>query len=157
MASNYQVSLQHSTPRTIAAVRARLPVARVSAMFPGYLDKVYAAGRAGAVQLDGQNVFVYQDVPDQAGAADVAFGVGTRAPFSAVGEVQPVELPVGEVATTTHWGAYAQLGAAHAAVVEWCRANGHRLTGSRWEVYGHWSDDPAQLRTDIYWLLEANP
>jgi effector-binding domain-containing protein len=157
LASNYQVLLQQSTPRTIAAVRARLPVARVAAMFAGYLDKVYAAGRAGAVQLDGQNVFVYQDVPDHPGAAEVAFGVGTRAPFSAVGEVQPVELPVGEVATTTHWGPYAQLGAAHAAVVEWCRTNGHRMTGSRWEVYDHWSDDPAKLRTDIYYLLKTEP
>lgn len=134
-----------------------MPVKRVPAVFAGYLDKVYAAGRAGAVQLDGQNIFVYHSVPDQADAADVAFGVGTLAPFSAVGEVQPVELPVGDVATTTHWGDYAQLGAAHDAVIEWCRKSGHRLTGSRWEVYGHWSDDPAKLRTDVYYLLNTNP
>jgi len=152
-ANNYRVSLGHTAPRTIAAVRARLPVQRVKAVFREYLDQFYAAGRAGAVKLDGQNVFVYQRVPDQADSADVAFGVGTPAPFATVGNVQPVDVPSGEVAMTTHWGEYSRLGAAHEAVIEWCRTNGHRLSGTRWEVYGHWTDDPAKVRTDIYYLL----
>ena len=75
------------------------------------------------------------------------------APFAPVGEVQPVDLPVGEVAVTTHWGDYSRLGAAHSAVIEWCRSQGHRLSGTRWEVYGHWTDDPSKLRTDVYYLL----
>lgn len=154
MAENYRVSLERSVPRTIAAVKARVPVLRVKSVFRDYLDQVYAAGLSGAVQLDGQNVFVYHSVPDQAGSADVAFGVGTTAPFEGVGNVQPVAVPVGEVATTTHWGEYSRLGAAHDAVLAWCRANGRRLTGTRWEVYGHWTDDPAQLRTDVYYLLD---
>jgi effector-binding domain-containing protein len=149
----YHVSLERGLPRTIAAVRARLPVRQVKAVFRDYLDQVYAAGRAGVVKLDGQNVFVYQRVADQADSADVAFGVGASAPFAAVGKVQPVELPIGNVATTTHWGDYARLGAAHDAVIDWCRTNGHQLSGTRWEVYGHWTDDPAKLRTDVYYLL----
>ena len=152
-AGEYHVSLQQGLPRTIAAVRTRLPVQRVKSVFRDYLDQVYAAVRAGSVTLDGQNVFVYQSVPDQADSADVAFGVGTRAPFAPVGEVQPVDLPVGEVAVTTHWGDYSRLGAAHSAVIEWCRSQGHRLSGTRWEVYGHWTDDPSKLRTDVYYLL----
>ncbi len=27
------------------------------------------------------------------------------------------------------------------------------LAGPSWEVYGHWHEDPAQLKTDIYYLL----
>jgi effector-binding domain-containing protein len=57
------------------------------------------------------------------------------------------------IATTAHWGSYARLGAAHRAVIEWCRVHGHRLAGSRWEVYGHWTEDEAKLRTDVYYLL----
>ena len=151
--ASYRASLVRSSPRTIAAVRARMPVQRVKAVFRDYLDQVYAVGRAGAVKLDGQNIFVYQRVPEQAESADVAFGVGTLASFAAVGNVEPVELPVGEVATTTHWGDYSRLGAAHDAVIQWCRDSGHRLSGTSWEVYGHWTDDPAKLRTDIYYLL----
>lgn len=150
----YTVSLQSAASRTIAAVHARLPIGAVSNTFRRYLDQVYAAARAGAVHLDGQNVFVYRDVPDRPTEADVAFGVGVTEPFVALGAVEPTALPVGEVATTTHWGNYAKLGAAHAAVIEWCRKHGRRRAGPRWEVYGHWTDDEAELRTDVLYLLE---
>jgi effector-binding domain-containing protein len=43
---------------------------------------------------------------------------------------------------------------AHEAIHQWARENERRLTGTSWEVYGHWSDDPAKLRTDIYYLIE---
>ena len=108
--SSAAVSVQTALPRTIAAVHARLPIASVPSTFRRYLDQVYAAAMAGAVQLDGQNVFVYRDTPDRPTEADVAFGVGVRTPFAAVGAVRPTPLPVGEVATTTHWGSYAKLG-----------------------------------------------
>jgi hypothetical protein len=150
----YAVSLQAAMPRTIAAVHATLPLATVPTSFRRYLDQVYAAGRSGAVRLDGQNVFIYRDVPGRPGEAEVAFGVGVTAPFEAAGAVQPTPLPVGEVATTAHWGSYALLGGAHAAVSEWCRAHGRRMAGPRWEVYGHWTDDEASLRTDVFYLLE---
>ena len=150
----YIVSLQVAAPRTIAAVHARLPIGAVPVSFRRYLDQVYAAARAGEVHLDGQNVFLYRNAPGGPPEADVAFGVGVTAPFVAVGAVEPTSLPVGEVATTTHWGSYAKLHAAHAMVVEWCRLQGRRLTGTRWEVYGHWTDDEARLRTDVFYRLE---
>jgi effector-binding domain-containing protein len=151
-ASNgYTVSLLQAAPRTIAAVRARVAAHRVPVEFKHYLDQVYAA-RASGVQLDGQNVFVYRDATDQPGQLDVEFGVGIKAPVVPVGQVRPVELPVGEVATTTHRGPYTGLGAAHNAVKEWCRANSRTLAGPRWEVYGHWTEgEPPQ--TDIFYLL----
>ncbi|HEY6825835.1 MAG TPA: GyrI-like domain-containing protein [Gemmatimonadaceae bacterium] len=151
--TSYHVSVQRSAPRTIAAVHARMPVQQVKFSCREYLDQVYAAGRAGAVKLDGQNIFLYQPVPDQPDQADVAFGVGTVQPFAGAGSVQPVDLPAGDVATTTHWGDYSGLGRAHHAVIEWCRANGHRLTGTHWEIYGHWTDDSTKLRTDVCHLL----
>lgn len=155
VSGEHTVLLHTAAPRTIAAVHARLPAASVPRDFRRYLDQVYAAAKTGAVHLDGQNVFVYRDAPGEPGAVDVAFGVGTTAPFSIVGAVQPTSLPAGLVATTTHWGNYAQLGNAHRAIVEWCTANGHRLAGPRWEVYGHWTDDESRLRTDVYYLLSA--
>jgi effector-binding domain-containing protein len=148
----YTVTLQRTQPRTIAAVHARLPLRRVPAEFKRYLDQVYDA-RAAGLQLDGQNIFVYRDAPGQRGDIDAEFGVGVAAPFVPIGEVRPVELPFGEVAATTHWGAYAKLGDAHHAVIDWCRAHSHPLAGTRWEVYGHWTGVAAEQRTDIYYLL----
>jgi GyrI-like small molecule binding protein len=154
LSHEYTVSRQISAPRTIAAVHARVPVGAVPTTFRRYLDQVYAAARAGAVHLDGQNVFLYRNAPDRPSELDVAFGVGVTAPFLAVGPVEPTILPVGEVATTTHWGSYARLGAAHDAVIEWCHVHGRRRAGPSWEVYGHWTDDESRLRTDVFHLLE---
>lgn len=150
----YDVSLQTVPPRAIAAVRARVPATGVSSAFRTYLDQVHAAGRGGSVQLDGQNVFVYRDVTDSPNELDVEFGVGVTAPFVGAGNVEYCVAPDGHVATTTHWGDYARLGAAHSALVAWCRSHDVRLAGPRWEVYGHWSADDAAPRTDIYYLLE---
>jgi effector-binding domain-containing protein len=54
---------------------------------------------------------------------------------------------------TIHHGSYAGLGAVNAAIRAWCLANGRTYSGPSWEVYGHWHEDPAQLRTEVYYLL----
>ena len=151
-ASRYDVSVQTVAARPIAAVRARVPVGHVSSTFKQYLDQVYAA-RAAGIQLDGQNIFVYRTVSDPKGVVDADFGVGAKEPFAPVGAVVYTQVPSGEVAMVTHWGDYAKLGDAHAAVVSWCRANGRALSGTSWEVYGHWTGNPADQRTDVFYLL----
>jgi effector-binding domain-containing protein len=156
-ASNvYDVKLEQAAPRGMAAVRARVPASRVAALFRIYLDQVYAAGRAGTVQLDGQNIFVYRDVETTPDHIDVEFGVGVAAPFSSAGSVLYSVTPSGGVATTTHWGDYGALGDAHAAVVTWCRSHDVPLAGPRWEVYGHWREGITP-RTDIYYLVAPRP
>ena len=149
--NSHRVSLQRVSPRTIAAVHARLAPSRIPLEFKRYLDQVYAA-RAGGLQLDGQNVFVYRDASDEPGLVDVEFGVGAAAPVIAVGDVRAVEVPAGEVATTTHRGVYTGLGAAHEAVLAWCRENSRSLAGPRWEVYGHWREGELPV-TDVCYLL----
>ena len=49
----------------------------------------------------------------------------------------------------------ASITAAHDAVIAWSAANGHALSGVRFEVYGHWRDhqDPAAFEIEISWLL----
>jgi len=151
--NGYDVSLELVPPRAIAAVRVRVAGSRVSSVFRDALDQVYAAARHGAVQLDGQNVFVYRSVADVPDEIDVDFGVGTTAPFARDGSVVYTVVPGGHVATATHWGDYGALGAAHDAIIAWCRSHDLRLAGPRWEVYGHWQQD-ATPRTDVYYLTE---
>jgi hypothetical protein len=150
------VRIQPAAPRTLAAVQACLPAHRVLREFGRYLDQVYAA-RAAGIPLDGQNIFLYRDAKDPPGHLVIEFGVGVTAPFTPLGAVRPVDLPVGDVATTTHRGPYAGLGAAHDAVIAWCRSQGRALAGPRWEVYGHWTGEEAEPITDIYYLLEPVP
>jgi effector-binding domain-containing protein len=153
-AARYNVTLQTVAARPIAAVRARVATSQVWSTFRQYLDQVYAARSAG-IQLDGQNIFVYRAVAEPRGVVDAEFGVGAKAPFNPVGSVVYAQVPGGEVATVTHWGDYAKLGDAHEAVISWCRANGRTLAGTSWEVYGHWTGNPADQRTDIFYLLAA--
>jgi len=54
---------------------------------------------------------------------------------------------------TVHRGPYDGLDSAHRAVRDWCLANGHAMTGTRWEIYGDWTDDPEELETEVYYLL----
>jgi effector-binding domain-containing protein len=62
--------------------------------------------------------------------------------------------PAGLAATTAHFGPYDRLGAAHEAIQRWCAANHLALAGPSWAIYGHWTDDSAKLRTDVFYLLQ---
>ena len=139
--------------RLVAGVRAQVPRDRVAQEFGRYLDQVYAAARAGAVALDGQNIFIYRAATETLLTVD--FCVGVTAPFAAVGAVVALETPSGAAAMTTHYGDYAALGEANAAILAWCKANDRKRAGPSWEVYGHWHAGPEPLRTDVYYLLQA--
>ena len=136
-------------------MRAQVPLGRVAEAFGRHLDLVYAAGRTGAVALDGQNIFIYRAAAG--GALTVDFCVGSTAPFAPVGAVQPLLTPSGVAAMTTHVGDYRRLGEANAAILDWCRVHGRTPAGPSWEVYGHWDPDPTKLRTEVYVLLTAAP
>jgi effector-binding domain-containing protein len=147
----YEVREATVAARSVAGVRAQVPRGCVAQEFKRYLDQVYAAARAGAVALDGQNIFIYREAT--ADHLTVDFCVGAKKPFAATGAVLPLVTPHGVVATTTHRGDYGGIGQANDAILAWCRSHNRALAGPSWEVYGHWHDDPAQLTTDVYYLL----
>jgi hypothetical protein len=116
----YDVQEVIVTARPVAGVHAQVPRGRVAQAFGRRLDQVYAAARAGAVHLDGQNIFIYRGAT--ADELIVDFCVGVTAPFTAVGAVVPLETPHGVAAMTTHYGDYRRLDEANTAILAWCRA-----------------------------------
>ena len=100
----------------------------------------------------GHNVVVYWGADGALITIDA--GVEVFTDFSDRGEVRRICTPSGDVATTAHYGEYADMGAAYEALEEWCNASGRRQAGVNWEVYGDWDDDPVKRRTDVYFLLE---
>lgn len=150
--TQYEIREVPVVARAVAGVRARVPRGRVTEVFGRYLDQVYAAGRAGAVTLDGQNVFIYREATETELVAE--FCVGVVAPFEATGAVMPLSTPSGVAVMTTHFGDYRKLGDANAALRAWCQEHGRQSSGPSWKVYGHWHEDVAQLRTDVYYLLK---
>jgi hypothetical protein len=91
------------------------------------------------------------DVPN------VEVGVEVADSFAPSGRVVPSTLPAGRAARTVARGAPSLDGltAAHHAFGAWCADSGLEPTGIRWEVYGHWRDDPDRFETDVYWLLST--
>jgi effector-binding domain-containing protein len=117
------------------------------------LDKVWNFLRGDAPEglyKQGHNIFLYKDdVPN------VEVGVQVSGSFEPAGNVVASTLPGGLVATATHTGPIAGIGDTHHAVREWSKANGHRLAGPHWEVYG--DPDPATGGFDVavFWALAA--
>jgi effector-binding domain-containing protein len=112
------------------------------------LDQVYAFLKTSEVRQTGHNVMLYKDdVPN------VEVGVEVDGPFVSSGGVASSALPAGEVARSVHRGDYSGLGSAHQAIHDWSAGSGRTLAGPRWEIYGDWHEDPAQLETEVYYLL----
>ena len=145
-----RVSLRQAAARPTAVVACRTTWAEYPALWPVLLAEARAAVREPA--RPGSGVMLYLD-----DAPSVEVGVEVTGPFRPSGRVIASALPAGLVATTVHRGPYSGLGAAHRAVRDWCAAGGHPVLGPLWEVYGDWSEDPAELETEITYLVRAAP
>src|SRR5262249_3949851 len=132
--------------------RQRTTFKRISQEIGRLLEPVWVFIRQHpGLRTDGHNVAVYWDASGE-GAIEV--GVQVVRIFEPTDAVVNSVVPSGLTATTTHVGPYSELGPAHEAVRAWCKSQGHELAGPYWEVYGDWSDDPAKLRTDVFYLLK---
>jgi effector-binding domain-containing protein len=86
------------------------------------------------------------------GRFEVEAGFPASRPVEGSGDVQPSELPGGQVAVTVHTGPYGQMEPGYQALASWVTDHGGEAIGGAWEVY--FSDpstqpDPATWRTEI--------
>jgi effector-binding domain-containing protein len=75
--------------------------------------------------------------------------------FDPVGDVVASTLPGGLVAIATHTGPIGTIGDTHRAVREWGEANGYRLAGPRWEIYGDPAASTGDFDVEVFWSLVA--
>jgi effector-binding domain-containing protein len=148
----YDVNVIDALARPTVVVAATTTWAEFAVLWKGMLDEVWACVRAAGVDRGCRNVMLYLDDRPRV-EVGVEVGVELSQALPLTGRVVASALPAGRVAMTVHWGPYAGLGAAHQAVAGWCAAEGHNTAGVRWEVYGPHRDDPAQVWTEVYWLL----
>jgi effector-binding domain-containing protein len=148
----YAVELRKVAATPLLVVRRRARQAELSKIVPDGCGTVWNYIRAAGIRSAGRHVAMYRAA--DAGLLDVEVGVEVGADAAGSGDVVLSATPAGTVATTTHFGSYAGLDAANAAINQWCDANHHQLAGPSWEVYGHWTDEPEKVRTDVFWLLK---
>jgi len=146
---DYQIRLTHTDPQTTAVVRTKAQLSELTRVVPQGCGEVWNYLRATGSPRPGRNLALYLD--DE---INLEVGVEVNQPFAGNDRVCCSSTPAGLAATTEHRGPYNGLGSAHRAIREWCAQNGHALAGPNWEVYGHWNNDPAQLRTDVFYLLQ---
>lgn len=145
---DYEVSVRSTAESPTAVVAQATTWEEFPGLWRSLLDEVYTFLRGGGATQSGHNVMLYRDdVPN------VEVGVQVEGAFASSGRVVPSTLPAGRVATTIHRGPYDGLDAAHRAVRAWCVAHGHELTGTRWEIYGDWRENPEELETEVDYLI----
>jgi effector-binding domain-containing protein len=146
--SSHLVTILKVEPRWIAAAKAPAKPGEISSTMLSLLGRGWDFIKKSGVKSDGQNVAIYRKDFIEAGPR-------VFEEFADSGDICCVASPSGLAAMTIHLGPYQLLGQAHSAVREWCKANGHALEGTNWEVYGHHEEDPAKRRTDVYYLLRS--
>jgi effector-binding domain-containing protein len=149
---DHAVSIVATDAAPTAVIRESTTWERFPTLWSELLDEVWGYVRRVGVRA-GRNVMLYlDDVPHVEVGVELEGAVAEPS-----GRVAASALPEGRAATTVARGAPSPEGiaAAHAAVIEWCDANGHTRTGVRWEVYDHWRDDPDTFETAVYWLLAS--
>ena len=146
----YDVTVEEVAARPTAVVPATTTWQDYPTLWPQLSGEVWACLRAAGVTRGCPNVMLYLDDRPR-----VEVGVELRVPCPLTGRVVASSLPAGLAATTVHRGPYADLGQAHEAVFDWCSAHGRAVAGPRWEIYGPHREDPAEVWTEVTWLLQS--
>ena len=136
----YTVEVRQTPEQPIRVVSGRTTRATITADIRKLFDQFYSGFKSNG-EL---NIIYYPQCGD--GEFEIQCGVQVASGGNSA-------TPAGEVASTTYFGPYDRMDPAHAAIHQWVRENGRKFAGPSWEVYGHWSEDPAKLRTDIFYLL----
>jgi len=151
MSRAYDVAIVPVPRIPTAVISRRVSKGELSRVVPECCGRVWTALRSQGVK-GGRNVALYRER-----GAIVEAGVELQAGFAPHGEIVLSELPAGRAASAVHCGPYQELGQAHDAIQQWCKANGHAFGAVCWEIYGHWQDawnsDPSLIRTDVFYEL----
>jgi effector-binding domain-containing protein len=152
-AMTVEVTAQTVEPTPTAVVSAATTWAEFPKMWRPMLDEVWSYLRSEAAEglyQHGHNIMLYKD-----DFPNVEVGVQVSGSFAPCGPVVSSALPGGLVVTATHTGPIASIGDTHQAVCAWSTANGYRLAGPRWEIYGDPDPSTGNFDVEVYWSIVA--
>jgi effector-binding domain-containing protein len=147
----YNIQVKQVPAQLAAVIRLRAQLSELSTVVPQACGEVWTFLRSSNFPRPGRNLSVYLD--DE---INLEVGVEVFKPFAGNDRVVCSSTPAGMAATAVHMGPYDRLGDEYTAIHQWAGAHGQSLARPCWEVYGHWNDDPAQLRTDVFYLIRQD-
>jgi effector-binding domain-containing protein len=153
-----EFEIREEPRRRTAVVHGSMPQSEM----PGFMDGVFprlfhAIGAAGLVPggapFSRYFSFAPERVEFEVGVtiADIP-GMPERA-FDGAGDIQPGELPAGQVAVGWHVGPYEAIASTYERLMAWVGEQGREPSGAMWEVYTtdpSAEPDPANWRTQIF-------
>jgi effector-binding domain-containing protein len=151
----YDVTIEQEQGRHLAVQRFDARPEEISARMGAAFGAVMGRLRALGLSATGPAVSCYEMEGE---AFHIAAGFVVAGPFEAGGGVEPLQLPVREVATAMHVGPYEELGRAYDALREGAAAQGRAVDESSmmWEEYLDGPQTPPeQTRTLVHWPLVA--
>jgi effector-binding domain-containing protein len=146
--TEHKVSLARAAQRPTAVIAATTTWSEFPTLSRRLLAEVQAGVVWGGPGRRGRDVVLYLDNTPR-----LEVGVEIDQPVRTSGRIARSFLPAGAVATTTHRGPPDEVNAAHLAIRRWCAEQSVQVAGARWEVYGHWYDDPELAEVEVFYLL----
>src|SRR6187200_1046178 len=127
--TTYAVQLHQLEAVPLAVIRRHVSRSELAHVVPECCGLVWSAVKAQQAR-GGRHVAVYLD-----DTIRLEVGAEILGPFSESDDVALSTTPAGTVASTTHFGPYTGLGAAHDAIRRWCETSQRALAGPNWEIY----------------------
>lgn len=115
-----------------AVVCGHVPAAELARFLGEAFGEVWQQLSAQHVAPAGPPFARYRPTDD---GFDVEAGFPAAAPVTPAGRVRTTTLPAGVVATSVHYGDYAQLGGTYRDITDWLPAHGYSVAGAPWESY----------------------
>jgi len=142
------------TAATTAVIRGVVGMADMVSFFDGSFGTVASVLAEQEVPVAGAAFALFHGRPTD--RADLEVGFVTDGAVRPQDDVRSGELPGGRVARLVHVGGYDQLGSSWDRLGSWIAGRGLTPGGELWEVYVTEPSpdmDPADLRTELNWLL----
>ena len=146
------VSLTRAGPQPTIVIALVTTWTEYPSQWGPLLGEVWQAIHAHDVRA-GRNIMLYLD-----DRPSVEVGAELLGPFTATGRVIVSALPEGAALTTTEPGqpTAQSIATAHQRIHDHATANGHRLTGVRWEIYSHHSENPEEMHVHVSYAVQAS-
>jgi effector-binding domain-containing protein len=148
----YLITVDRVEPTLIASIRKQAAQSELSRVVPAACGEIWNYARSAGLANPGRMLAIYHDCE-----INLEVGVEVSEPFVGDGEHFCSSLPAGPAATTAHFGDYDRLADAHGAVTKFVKDKGYELAGPSWEIYGHMTGNPSEVRTDVFYLLREQP
>ena len=144
---SYEVSFVDLQEQPAAVVHGEVPHDGIASFLGPAFGEVTGAAADQHLPVVGPPIGRYRPLPD--GSWDVEAGFPVGGPLAPEGRVLPTTLPGGRAARTVHTGAYAGVGAAYGAILDWFTEVGYVADGVPWETYLDAPDVP-EPRTEVF-------